>query len=93
MQSIPQTTQPFFQEYDFKRIDPDLNSDLIIERILAFGNREEVRWLLNFYGEARIQHWLSGKYSLRLPLRRYRLWCTLLNVVEMQRNPTSIWPY
>jgi hypothetical protein len=49
MQPIPVTAQPFFQEYDFKQIDPDRDADLVIERLLAFGNRDEVRWLVRRY--------------------------------------------
>jgi hypothetical protein len=46
VQAIPKTTQPFFQEYEFQRLDLERDGDLIIERLLAFGNRDEVRWLL-----------------------------------------------
>jgi len=93
MPSIPETAQPFFQEYDFKSLDPDRNSDLIIERLLAFGNRDEVRWLLSNYGQVRVQRWLSDAGVRRLSQRRYRLWCVLLNVAETLRKPAPIWPY
>jgi hypothetical protein len=46
MQFIPKTTQPFFQEYEFQRLDLERDGDLIIVRLLAFGNRDQVRWLL-----------------------------------------------
>ena len=45
MQSIPETAQPFFQEYEFEHL-LECDGDLIIERLLGFGNRDEVRWLL-----------------------------------------------
>jgi hypothetical protein len=93
MQSIPETAQPFFQEYDFAEIDPERNGDLVIERLLSFGNREEVGWLLNFYGQARVRGWLSEAGVWRLPRRRYRLWCVVLNVVGSLREPSPIWPY
>lgn len=93
MQSIPETTLPFFQEYDFERLDPERDGDLVIERLLAYGNRDEVRWLLGHYGQARLQHWLSESGTRRLPQRRYRLWCVLLNVTETLRKPAPIWPY
>ena len=93
MRSIPETALPFFQEYDFERLDPQRDSDLVIERLLAYGNREEVRWLLKYYGQARIQGWLSGSGKRRLPRRRYRLWCVLLDVAESLRKPAPIWPY
>ena len=93
MQSIPGTSLPFFQEYNFEHIDPERDSDLVIERLLAYGNRDEVRWLLKHYGQARVQGWLSESGMQRLSRRRYRLWCVLLNVAETLRKPAPIWPY
>jgi hypothetical protein len=93
MQSIPETAVPFFQEYDFERLDPERDCDLVIERLLAFGNRDEVRWLLLHYGEVRIQRWLFESGTRRLPRRRYRMWCVLLNVTETQRQTSPIWPF
>jgi len=93
VQSIPETTLPFFQEYDFDCLDPERDSDLVIERLLAYGNQDEVHWLLRYYGQARVQRWLSEAGTRRLPQRRYRLWCVLLNVVETLPKPALIWPY
>ena len=93
MQSIPETAQPFFQEYEFERLNLERDGDLIIERLLAFGNRDEVRWLLIHYGQDNVRRWLSESGIRRLPRRRYKLWCVLLNVVESQRESNLIWPY
>jgi hypothetical protein len=43
---IPPSTAPFFQEYEFESLDVHAHSHLIIERILAYGSRAEVRWLV-----------------------------------------------
>ena len=93
IQSIPETALSFFQEYDFERLDPERDRDLVIERLLAYGNREEVQWLLKHYGQGRVQHWLSEAGSRRLPRRRYRMWCVLLDVAESLHDPAPIWPY
>jgi hypothetical protein len=93
MPPIPETTKPFFQEYDFKRLDPEHNGDLVIERLLAYGNRGEVRWLLQYYGRERVRHWLSTMGLRRLPKGRYRIWCVIMNVPEAAREHTPIWPY
>jgi hypothetical protein len=93
MQSIPRTTQPFFQEYEFERLDMERDGDLITERLLAFGNRDEVRWLLMYYGKDKVRRWLSESGTRRLSLRRYKLWCVLLDVAASQRESNSIWPY
>lgn len=44
VQSIPETNLPFFQEYNFERLDPERDGNLVIERLLTYGNRDEVRW-------------------------------------------------
>jgi len=41
VQSIPETTLLFFQEYALDRLDPERDGDLVIERLLAYGNRTE----------------------------------------------------
>lgn len=93
MQSIPGTAQPFFQEYEFERLDLERDGDLIIERLLALGNRDEVSWLLRYYGRDNVRQWLSESGTQRLPRRRYKLWCVLLNVAESQRETKSVWPH
>jgi len=91
MYSIPKTALPFFQEYDFEQLDPERDRDLVIERLLAYGNRDEVSWLIRNYGWVHVRHWLSKSRAQRLPGRRYRLWCVLFDVTEIQRK--QIWPY
>ena len=93
MQSLPETAQPFFQEQKFDRLDLKRDGDLMIERLLAFGNRDEVRWLLWHYGQDNVRRWPSESETRRLPRRRYKLWCVLLNVAESQRESNSIWSY
>jgi hypothetical protein len=93
MVSIPESALPFFQEYDPEHLDPERDGDLVIERLLAYGNREEVRWLLAQYGLPRVQGWLSESGLRRLPRRRYRLWCVLLDVAGSLRKTVPIWPY
>ena len=93
MASIPETALPFFQEYDFKSLDLQRDGDLIIERLLAYGNRDEVRWLLRQYGRSGVQRWLSEPAAQRLPRRRYHLWCVLLDVPETHHRSAPIWPY
>jgi hypothetical protein len=93
MQSIPETVQPFFKEDEFERLDLERDGDLIIERLLAFGNRDEVRWLLWYYEHENIRRWLSESGIRRLPRRRYKLWCVLLKGTESQRESHPVWPY
>jgi len=38
-----------FWDVDPKTIDPEKNARYIIERVLDFGNDEEIRWVWKFY--------------------------------------------
>jgi hypothetical protein len=93
MSAIPETARPFFQEYAFEKLDPEHDRDLMIERFLAYGNRAEVRWLLEQYGQRHVRSWLKKSGGRRLPRRRYRLWCILMDVNENLNEPVPIWPY
>lgn len=43
-----------FWDVDPKTIDPKKHARYIIERILDFGNDDEVRWMVKFYPQALI---------------------------------------
>ncbi|MBN1314091.1 MAG: hypothetical protein JXA42_01440 [Anaerolineales bacterium] len=95
-QGIPISLVPCFQEYNLDDLYLERDRILIIERVLAYGDRREVRWLLATFGVEAIKDWLSGSGARRLSRRRHNLWCTLFDV-----NPTSrlragiqpIWPH
>ena len=42
---IPRSLAACFQEFDLERLDPAQHADLVIERVLAYGDRRELRWL------------------------------------------------
>jgi hypothetical protein len=90
--TIPASAAPFFQEYRFDQLDPDRHASLVIERLLAYGNRAELRWLFETYGQARIRAWVAEMGAYHLPRRRCRLWCVLLDLPQPERRP-GIWPY
>ena len=90
--SLPASTVPFFQEYDFSAIDPARQEVLIIERILAFGNRAEVRWLIATMGKKGIREWLVQSGRQRLPSRRYHLWCLIFDA-PYNNSEKRLWKY
>lgn len=45
--ALPSSIKPYFQEYDFSRLAVDIHAELVIERVLNYGNLEELRWLFN----------------------------------------------
>jgi hypothetical protein len=88
--SIPSSAAPFFQEYDFTRLDVTEHAGLIIERILAYGNRAELHWLVQTYGWETIRGWIAGSGLYRLPLLRYNLWCLVFEVPREERQ-RGVW--
>lgn len=89
---IPATAGPFFQEYNAELLDVNEHAPLIMERILAYGNRAEVRWLLEMYGQERVRDWVLQSGRSRLSKRRYHLWCFVFNLQEQSR-PAQIWKH
>ena len=47
--------QTLFWDVDPATIDPQKHAKYIIERILEFGNDEEVRWMFNHYSREMIR--------------------------------------
>ncbi|MEZ4869052.1 MAG: hypothetical protein R3C14_47460 [Caldilineaceae bacterium] len=95
-EKIPPTLRPCFQEYNFDQLDPAQHKELIIERVLAYGNRQELSWLFRRYGRELIIQWTLQMGARRLPWRRYNLWCVLLGLPPAQRlraEDQRIWPH
>jgi hypothetical protein len=49
MSAIPASLAPFFQEYELDQLTLEGSAATIIERILQYGNREEIHWLFSHY--------------------------------------------
>jgi hypothetical protein len=94
-EQIPHSTHPFFQEYNPDDLLLDKDGDLIIERILALGNRKEIRWLFTRYGKEEIKRWVEVSGDSKLPRRRYNLFCVLFDSTPTSRRieESKIWPY
>ena len=93
---IPRSLSPCLQEYDLEQLDPALHGELIIERVLARGDRRELGWLFERYGRERVSEWVRQMGAIRLPWRRYNLWRLLLDLPAAEKARPSdqlIWPY
>jgi len=80
--SIPTTLTPFFQEYDLTRLDLQLDRDTIIERVLQFGSREEIRWLFRTYPRPEIRAWVERWGDFALPEPHRTFWRLMLGLQE-----------
>ncbi|MDP2965396.1 MAG: hypothetical protein Q8N39_05070 [Pelolinea sp.] len=90
LRQIPSSVKPFFQEYDFTRLNIRQHKTLLMERILALGNRQEIQWLIQTFGKPAIRDWLAQSGEKRLPWRRFHLWCLLFGLLEPEK-PQRIW--
>ena len=82
MQSIPLSLAPFFQEYDITKLTPENNSHTIIERVLQFGNRAELRWLFTVYPSEQITVWVRQFGKDKLPQPHRAFWQIILEIKE-----------
>lgn len=89
---IPPTLKPFFQDVDFESLDLERNAPTIIERTLAEGNVQEIRWLFACYGKERIADWVKRRGAHRLPADRRALWHVLLGL-ETPSAKDALWSH
>ena len=80
LNTVPTTLAPFFQEYNLQQLDPQRDSATIIERVLQFGNRAEIRWLFAQYSRIQIVDWIKQFGKARLPHPHLEFWQMLLEI-------------
>lgn len=68
--------QALFWDTNPKSIDTEKNAQYIIERVLDFGNDDEVRWLYHFYDKSLLKKVVVKSRSLRP--RTKNLWMIIL---------------
>lgn len=91
-QKMPQSLNIFFQEVNPEQLDLKRDADTIIERTLRFGNRNELHWLFNYYGQQHITTWIKEMGAYRLPKRHLVFWCLLLEIVQPPERK-AVWPH
>jgi hypothetical protein len=89
---IPRALQFAFQEYDIEKLDPHEHAFTVIERTLAFGNREELRWLFSRYGAQQLTAWVQEWGWRLLPRRRLVFWSIFFVLDNLPRRQ-GVWPH
>jgi hypothetical protein len=87
---IPVGLKPYFQEYDIARLDIPRDANLIIQRVLEFGNWEEIRWLFETYGGRRIRLFLREHGQRWLNPVTFHYWRKLLGVRKWKTPPFAV---
>jgi hypothetical protein len=80
--SLPVSLAPFFQEYDLAQLDPHRSASTIIERVLQFGNRQEIRWLFSVYSPHQVTNWVRQWGQYALPEPHLTFWKLVLETLE-----------
>ncbi|MBS1248672.1 MAG: hypothetical protein MAG431_00231 [Chloroflexi bacterium] len=80
--SVPQSLEPFFQEYDLTNLDVRRSAATIIERVLQFGNRAEIHWLFQTYSRSQVADWVRQWGHYALPEPHLTFWRLVLDVSE-----------
>jgi len=83
LDSIPVSLAPFFQEYDLASLDPERSANTIIERVLQWGNRLEIRWLFHVYPPQRVAAWVKRWGKEILPEPHLTFWRLVLDIPEI----------
>ncbi len=81
MKTIPHSLAPFFQEYDITKLTPEKDAHTIIERVLQFGNRAEIKWLFKTYSSEKIAHWVRRWGNEVLPEPDRKFWKIVLDLI------------
>lgn len=89
---IPVSLRPYFQEYNLDDLDPAQDAFTIIERTMARGNRNELRWLFSCYGEDQLVSWLQTVGWRSLPRRRLLFWQAYFDLDNLPER-TGIWSH
>ena len=89
---VPISLRPYFQEYSLEKLVPERAADVIIERSLRYGTRQELHWLFKQYGRSRIADWVRDYGWSFLDPVDFQYWRVVLDVEEYRsRAYQSVW--
>ena len=87
MTDIPTSLARAFPEYALSDLDPVIDADLIIARVLEQGTRIEWRWLFQQYGLERIRDFVRRRGYATLSKRSFAYWRLVLDIDTYQQPP------
>lgn len=84
---IPISLRGAFQEYKLEQLHPQEHQFIVIERTMALGNREELKWLFTYFGHDAVYAWFVAYGQRLLPRRRYLFWANYFEApLKLRRN-------
>ena len=92
--------KPIFWDLDAEKLDIEKNSRQIIERILEWGDLEQVHWMLKTYSREEIVE--ATKNSRQLSKKSANFWADYYGISKnevkcltrlLQKEQKVLWPY
>jgi len=84
---IPERLKSYFQEYSLDQLDTKRDANLVIQRILEFGNWDEIHWLFELYGSRRIRRFIREYGERWLKPVSFNYWRQLLRIRRWRTSP------
>ena len=92
-ESLPKEFKKYFWDVDFKKISLKENINLVLSRILRFGNMKAVRWLLKNISPKKIKEYLLLMGDRQLDWRSNNFWRLFFGLPALRREKATLWPY
>lgn len=81
---LPARLRKFFWEYNFSHLSWKADRDLILARVLEFGDWNSLRWLRQRFPDAELRTWLIERRGADLSARHLRFWELILKLPHRQ---------
>jgi hypothetical protein len=86
---VPGALRPFFWDVRLADLSLDQHRDFILARLLEWGDRAAVRWMLRQYPRKAVADFLLGRGAELLSKRAWHFWTTQLGVRTRRGTPSS----
>ena len=80
MDTLQKTT--LFWDVDLKELNLEKNEKFVVERILAFGDTDDVRWASEQYGKDKLRQY--ARVSNKLNSKSQFFWCQYFNLPQTE---------
>lgn len=83
---LPEMLRGFFWEYDFNNLSWEEDRDLVIERLLAYGTWDAIKWLRHALADRELRDWLRQRRGAGLSRQCLRYWELILDLPQREVN-------
>lgn len=83
-QKLPRIFKPLFWSYKFSRINPEKDIERIIINTINYGDWEHWKWILRYYGAAKVKKTIENIPISEFRERVLKLICLLLKIKKIK---------